>query len=180
VTRGGVARGVALALLCAAVIGAVLFAYRRSGESGGEEAGRLSGDPMAEALLSQRPAVDPLEGFGETTVALGGRCLRVAVADEPAERTEGLREAHALGAYAGMLFVFPDDGRYTFTMADTLIDLDIGFYDAGGTEVDRQRMTPCAEGNDRSCPLYEASGPFRYAFETPAGALGSGALSVCG
>lgn len=179
-TRGGGAARAAFALLCAVVLGVLLFACRRSGESAGSAAGRLHGLLLADALVGQRPAMDPLAGFGEAQVALGGRCSRVAVADEPGERTRGLRGVEGLGAYDGMLFVFPDDGAYRFTMAGTLIDLDIGFYDADGRLVDSEEMTPCRDGDDRSCPLYESRGPFRYALEMTGGALGSGGLSTCG
>ncbi len=177
---GGAARWAVPALLCAALVGGVVYSYLRSREPADGAAGRLPGDFLTDALSVQVPAGDPLAAFGETRVALGSRCLRVAVADEPGERVQGLRGVTDLGAYDGMLFVFPADGRGAFTMAGTPSELDIGFYDAGGREVDRDTMTPCPEGDDASCPRYEADAPYRYALETPAGGLGSGALSVCG
>ncbi|MCZ7535569.1 MAG: DUF192 domain-containing protein [Acidimicrobiia bacterium] len=168
------------ALLCAALLGGVVYWSLRSSEPAGGPAGRLPGDVLDGALAAQVPAGDPLAGFGEARVALGDRCMRIAVADEPGERVQGLRGVTDLGAYDGMLFVFPTDGRGAFTMAGTPRELDIGFYDAGGREVDRERMTPCPEGDDASCPLYESRARYRYALETAAGGLGSGVLSACG
>ena len=179
-TRRGAARGAALALLLAAAVGAPVAELLRSGSRTGEPAGRTPGDLLAVALSSQSPGIDPLVGFGEAQVALGGRCMRVGVADEPSERVVGLRGVESLDPYDGMIFVFASDGGGAFTMADTVIDLDIGFYDSDGIEVDRERMVPCRPGgDDRSCPLYGSRKRYRYALEVPGGALGSGALSGC-
>jgi uncharacterized membrane protein (UPF0127 family) len=90
----------------------------------------------------------------------------VAVADSPALRVQGLRGVADLGGLDGMLFSFPEDSTAAFTMRGTLIPLDIAFFTAGGTLVDRLEMVPC---NADPCPSYRASGPYRYALETPAG-----------
>ena len=93
----------------------------------------------------------------------------MVVADTDAERHQGLREVTDLGAYDGMLFVFPEDITSTFTMADTLIPLDIDWYTVDGIYVSSEEMTPCPEGSDDECPPYGATGPYRYALETAAG-----------
>jgi uncharacterized membrane protein (UPF0127 family) len=112
-------------------------------------------------------------------VSVNDECKRVAVADTLAERHEGLRGETDLTPYDGMLFVFGSDSDARFTMADTLVALDIGWYSAEGLPVDRTTMQPCPEGDDATCPEYSATGKYRYALETPAGQLGGGALAGC-
>jgi uncharacterized membrane protein (UPF0127 family) len=90
----------------------------------------------------------------------------VAVADTPVLRFQGLRGIADLGGLDGMLFSFPEDATAAFTMRGTLIPLDIAFFAADGTPVDRLEMVPC---NADPCPSYRAAGPYRYALETPAG-----------
>ncbi|HEX5094992.1 MAG TPA: DUF192 domain-containing protein [Acidimicrobiia bacterium] len=124
-------------------------------------------------------AVAPFAGLTEANVSVDGDCKRVAVADSLAERQEGLRGATDLTPYDGMLFVFASDSDSHFTMADTLVPLDIGWYSANGLPVDRTTMQPCPEGDDATCPDYGATSKYRYALETPAGQLGGGSLSGC-
>ena len=65
-----------------------------------------------------------------------------------------------------MLFVFQADSRAAFTMAGTLIPLDIAFFAADGSLVDRFTMVPCLS---EPCPSYSAVGPYLFALEVPAG-----------
>lgn len=74
-----------------------------------------------------------------------------------------------LGDLDGMLFVFGEEVSVAFTMQNTLIPLDIAFFDQAGRPVDRLSMTPC---ESEPCPLYRTSGAFAYALEMPAGAMG--------
>ena len=66
-----------------------------------------------------------------------------------------------------------------FTMANTPLPLDIGFYDAAGALINRLRMEPCPQGTDATCPTYAPERPFRYALEVPAGAGTAGAIGSC-
>ena len=177
-SRGRVAAGSALVALGVAALAVALVAYSREGDPGASGR-RARGAFLAEALEAQSPAGPPLGGFGEARVAVGGRCLLVAVADEQSERVQGLRGVQALGEIDGMLFVFDAERNGEFTMADTLVALDVGFYDSEGSEVDRERMVPCPEGDDGTCPRYGSREAYRFALEVPAGSLGAGALSTC-
>jgi uncharacterized membrane protein (UPF0127 family) len=169
----------ALAGAFAAVVGTALAgwmlraALRDDGVARGEP-----GTAVAAALESATAAGPPFPGLTETRVALGGACLRVVVADEHGERVQGLRGVRDLGPYDGMLFVFASDSESRFTMADTPLPLDIGWYGPTGLPVGRARMESCP-GDDDSCPDYAATTPFRYALETEAGALGGGPLGSC-
>jgi uncharacterized membrane protein (UPF0127 family) len=123
------------------------------------------------------PAVAPFAGLTAGTIEVGGRRLRVVVADEEDERIQGLRQKSDAAPYDGMLFVFPSDALVSFTMAGVPEPLEIVFYGKDGGVVDRLHMTPCA-GTDASCPAYTPRGAFRYALETGSGAVYEGSLAV--
>ncbi len=123
-------------------------------------------------LLTACGSGDPagLDGFEAATITIDGRELNVAVANTQALRAQGLMGMTDLGGLVGMLFVFQESTDGGFWMKDTLIALDIAFFDAGGVFVDRFTMEPCAED---PCPVYRPSGTYQYAVEAPAGDLGS-------
>jgi len=127
-------------------------------------------------LAAATKAHAPFSGLTATRIRVGRQVMRVVVADNDVERTQGLRRRRDLGRYRGMLFDFPVDTTTQFTMSTVPIALDIGFYDVHGRVVDRLRMEPCA-GSEQQCPIYSARGPFRYAVETLTGKLPRGPLS---
>jgi hypothetical protein len=108
----------------------------------------------------------PFADFSIADIAVAGTSLRVAVADTGALRARGLMDVTDLGELDGMLFVFPADTAGGFWMKNTLIPLDIWFFDAAGAFVDAFAMEPCEVD---PCPVYEPSAAYRCAVETPAG-----------
>lgn len=107
-----------------------------------------------------------LPGFSTVEVGVGGETWPVALADDDAERARGLMGVVDLGGLRGMLFAFPTDGRAAFWMKDTLLALEVAFFAADGSLVDRLEMTPCPAD---PCPVYPPAGPYRYALEVPVG-----------
>ncbi len=107
-----------------------------------------------------------LESFTTTTVMISGDTWTVAVADTPALRAQGLMGVTDLGDLDGMLFVYQSEVSNGFWMKDTLIPLDIVFFDANGVLVDLLTMTPCESD---PCPVYTPAGQYRYAIETEVG-----------
>lgn len=109
--------------------------------------------------------VGDLVGLPTTDVLVGDTALRVWVADDGEERSQGLRRVAALpDDIDGMLFVWDTPTETAFVMEDTLIPLDVWFFDDQGRLVGTHAMTPCAE---EPCPTYPTPGPVRWAMETP-------------
>jgi hypothetical protein len=145
---------------------------------GGDDSARASG-PLSALVRHQTPAQAPFQGLGEVHVAVGDRCLRLAVADSLSERVAGLRDRTDLAPYDGMLFVFPGPSEAGFTMSGVTAPLDIGFYEADGRVRSHRRMAPCPDKVESQCPVYRADGPYQYAVETLEGQLPSGPLGPC-
>lgn len=64
--------------------------------------------------------------------AFGTATFTVELADEPAERAQGLMFREKMSTSAGMLFIYDRPQRATFWMRNTLIGLDMIFVDPQG------------------------------------------------
>ncbi len=92
--------------------------------------------------------------------------LRVEVADDAAERARGLSGRSSLPADAGMVFLWDEPVRARFWMKDTLIPLQIAFWDERGRILAVLDMEPCTAD---PCPTYGPDAPFVGAAEANAG-----------
>lgn len=91
----------------------------------------------------------------------------MAVAETSSQRNQGLRNVEALPSGTdGMLFVFGEPRTATFGMRDTLIPLDIWWFDGDGVLVGSSEMEPCPEA---PCTSYASPGAVAWALETPLG-----------
>lgn len=99
-------------------------------------------------------------------VSVGDVELEVAVASTPEQRSQGLRGVEELDGYDGMLFVFEETRGATFGMRDTLIPLDIWWFDGDGVLIGSTEMQPCEEA---ICASYGSPGEVGWALETPLG-----------
>jgi len=101
-------------------------------------------------------------------VQVGDNELTLAIADNPSLRRQGLQGVTDLEELDGMLFFWRHDGD-PFWMEDTLIPLDIVWFNEDGTYKGRASMEPCTTD---PCPKYQPDDlEFRYAIEAPTGAL---------
>lgn len=118
---------------------------------------------------------EALEGFAVESVMLDSTELWVAVADTSELRRRGLMHVDDLLGLDGMVFMFDRDTSSGFWMKDTLIPLDIAFFDVAGRFVDGFTMEPCTTPD---CPTYRPSGSYRYALEMAAGTLPAGVEEI--
>jgi uncharacterized protein len=127
---------------------------------------------MATVVPSTTTAPAPTTTFAPvppvTRIGVGDTPLDVWVADDPDERQQGLRGVSELPEDVdGMLFVFPEPTTPNFIMEDTLIPLEVWFFDPERSLMGSHEMTPCTAD---PCPLYPAPGRVGWALETPLGA----------
>ena len=94
--------------------------------------------------------------------------LQVELARTEAQRERGLMGRRSLATKAGMVFLYPRPHRGAFWMKDTLIPLDIAFYDGRGRILRILTMQPCRRD---PCRLYDPNVAFRAALEVKAGSF---------
>ena len=103
-------------------------------------------------------------------VVVGDRLMLLAIADSPALRAQGLKQVSDLGDLDGMLFYWRHEASGTFWMKDTLIPLDIVWFNEDGTYAGRASMQPCTV---EPCTEYSPDGDpdYRFAIEAAPGDL---------
>lgn len=149
------------------------FALQAS-ENGSVHASPVTTIAPAAAVLA---TAVPLEGFREGLLGVSGpagtHVWPVIIADTPAARQRGLMgvaDFAALGGYAAMVFVFPDDTGGAFWMRDTPLPLRITFVAADGSVVSGTDMVPClAPTPADECERYFPAASYRLAIEHPVG-----------
>lgn len=112
--------------------------------------GRLAAALAGAALLLPLPAAWAGQACAPETVAVAGSeppvAFTVEVADEDAERAQGLMFRREMAPDRGMIFLYPDEAPRFFWMKNTYLPLDIVFFDAGGRVVHvAENTTPFSE-----------------------------------
>ena len=107
---------------------------------------------------------------GTATISTGSRqlVLQVELAQTPALRARGLMGRRSLAPRAGMVFAYSSPTTGAFWMKNTLIPLDIAFYDVRGRILRMLTMQPCRTEN---CRLYDPKVAYRGALEVNAGSF---------
>lgn len=96
---------------------------------------------------------------------LGKQKFEAYVADEEGKRAQGLMFIKNLPENTGMLFVFESEQPLGFWMKNTLIPLNIGFFNAKGELVDAQEMKPAESLLSLDIPSYKSRVNGTFALE---------------
>ncbi len=113
---------------------------------------------------------------GELVLRLGGELLRVDTAVTDEERARGLMHRDHLPDDYGLLFVYPRPHRVAFWMKETLVPLDILFFDETGRIIAIEHNVPPCHRDP--CPLYRSPGPVSYVLELKGGSAARLGLKV--
>lgn len=85
------------------------------------------------------------------------------IADDSQERSKGLMDREKLLTNEGMLFIFNNEAHQSFWMKNTLIPLDVLFFDSDFNLVDyKNDFQPCQSEN---CENYTSKNPAMYVLE---------------
>ncbi|GAA0689841.1 DUF192 domain-containing protein [Dyella marensis] len=106
----------------------------------------------------------------QPSVTLHGKRFTTEFAITDATRARGLMMRTSLAPDHSMLFVFPDTDQRSFWMKNTLIPLDILYFDADRKLVSMQLDVPPCKADP--CATYPSNAPARYVLELPAGTAG--------
>ncbi|HEX7324595.1 MAG TPA: DUF192 domain-containing protein [Rhodanobacteraceae bacterium] len=110
------------------------------------------------------------------SVTIADHTFDVEVATTMAEREHGLMDRTSMPANHGMLFVFSQAEPLTFWMKNTLIPLDMLFFNSQRRIVSIQAdAVPCKAD---PCKLYPSNVPARYVLELNAGTAAKLGLRV--
>jgi len=100
-------------------------------------------------------------------VTIGEKSFNTIVAEDQETRSVGLMNVESLSTDSGMIFVFPNEGKLSFWMKNTLIPLDIIFISKDKFIVDMKKaFQPCVE---EPCESYTSRLPAKYALEINSG-----------
>lgn len=109
----------------------------------------------------------PQHGLSLTQVDLKGESFSVEVAKTATEHRKGLQYRTELSPNSGMLFVYDQPRELHFWMKDTLIGLDILFFDDQRHFLNAHyNVPPCKLS---PCPNYPSEGKAGYVLELSSG-----------
>jgi uncharacterized membrane protein (UPF0127 family) len=100
-------------------------------------------------------------------VELHGKRFSTELATDDDARARGLMFRNEMAADHSMLFVFPEEAPQAFWMKNTLIPLDMLYFDTAKKLVSMQLNVPPCKADP--CPSYPSGSPARYVLELPAG-----------
>lgn len=106
---------------------------------------------------------------GEPYVMVEGERFSLEIADDNAERAQGLMFREDMPRDHGMLFIFPNERMRSFWMKNTRIPLDIIYLDRNLKVVSISADTPPCRSRTGRCPSYPSEGPAQYVLEINAG-----------
>jgi len=129
-------------------------------------------------MLGVALIVAPLAAFADSaSVTLHGKTYTTEFATDDATREHGLMDRAHMDADHSMLFIFADDAPRAFWMKNTLIPLDILYFDASRKLVAMQLNAQPCKGDP--CAIYPSGDQkARYVLELNAGEAGKLGLKL--
>lgn len=106
--------------------------------------------------------------------SLGGHTFALEVARTPQQWQKGLSQRDTLSNNQGMVFILPTQQDLQFWMKDTLIPLDIIYFNSNGSfNSVHKNVPPCKLPKYTSsyCPTYPSDGAAQYVVELKGGTL---------
>ena len=101
--------------------------------------------------------------------------FNVQIAETADARSQGLMGVEQLSPSEGMVFLFETSSKNGFWMKNTLIALDIAFWNEGMNIVDILQMEPCKED---PCPIYTPKAFYIGALEVEKGSLANNGVEI--
>ncbi|WP_154224304.1 DUF192 domain-containing protein [Marinicella rhabdoformis] len=102
-------------------------------------------------------------------VKLNNHEFTVELAESDESRAMGLMYRKEMADDEGMLFIFPNEYPRAFWMKNTLIPLDILYFDKNKKLVSLSMNTPPCKNTTTRCPNYPSVKPAKYVLEINAG-----------
>lgn len=96
---------------------------------------------------------------------LGNKLISIEIAETEKEKAQGLMGRKLLEKNSGMLFIYKDERILSFWMKNTLIALDIGFFDKKMKLIDIQTMYPEGKKLLDQYTIYSSKSAAMYALE---------------
>lgn len=116
-------------------------------------------------------------GLKGNKVCFKDNCFYVELAVTPQQRAQGLMFRRHLDYNRGMLFIFENEGRYSFWMKNTFIPLDIIWLNKDKEVVFiEENAQPCKE--NFLCPTIRPKAEAKYVLELNAGVVNDIGLEV--
>lgn len=123
------------------------------------------------------PTLAGVPGFGEVAFEIeptgdalpASARLCALLAENEAQRAQGLMGRRDLAGFDAMLFRFDQDSTAPFHMRNVPVPLSIAWFDGSGAFVSSTDMAPCPD--QEGCPQYVAARPYRVAVEVLQGGL---------
>lgn len=97
------------------------------------------------------------------------KIIKVELAETPEQHQRGLMFRKKLNLNEGLLFIFSDEQTRSFWMKNTLIDLDIGYFNNKKLLIDIQQMKAENSVMQLNPPAYPSKQPAMYALEMSKG-----------